>query len=422
MSKNFKILLYIFLITGSLYFIFIGLTHGKGFLIPLITAIILAMIMAPVAAKFHSWGLSRGLAVLLADLVVVVFIAFMVFLLAAQANQVASNWSQIEKRMKPKIEQTRQFLNQKLKMDLSSLGQPAQNIQDSTQQSQGSGNPQNARAQQEEQGNQQQQMPSPAATQEKNSSNSGSSAMPFNTDQIRQKLTSIIRNLFSFLSQMLLVLIYTFFFLYYKDKFKNTVIGMVHEGKQEQARDILEKSAKAAQNYLLGRFILILILAMMYMAGWSLIGLKYAIFIALISALFSLVPYVGNFLALMLAIAMSFVSGGGTGQIIAIVGIFAVAQFVESYILEPFVVGSKVDINPVMVIVGVVLGGIVWGVMGMLLAIPILGILKVILDNIQSLRPLGYALDERDISSGGKEEKIKNWIMDKAKKAGIKKS
>ncbi len=76
-----------------------------------------------------------------------------------------------------------------------------------------------------------------------------------------------------------------------------------------------------------------------------------------------------------------------------------------------------------MVIVGVVLGGIVWGVMGMILAIPLLGILKVVFDNIESLRPLGYALDERDISSGGgKQEKVKKWVIDKAKKAGLKKS
>ncbi len=59
-GKSFKILLSVFLITGSLYFIFIGLTHGKSFLVPLFTAIILAMVMAPVAVKFQTWGISKA--------------------------------------------------------------------------------------------------------------------------------------------------------------------------------------------------------------------------------------------------------------------------------------------------------------------------------------------------------------------------
>src|SRR5690606_10976306 len=107
-------------------------------------------------------------------------------------------------------------------------------------------------------------------------------------------------------------------------------------------------------------------------------GLKHALFISLIAALFSLIPYVGNIIGLVLAIAMSFLSQGDTGQIIGILIVFSIAQFVESYFLEPFIVGAEVDLNPVIVIVGVVLGGIVWGVMGMILAIPLLGICKVV--------------------------------------------
>ncbi|MFW6310378.1 MAG: AI-2E family transporter, partial [Prolixibacteraceae bacterium] len=105
------------------------------------------------------------------------------------------------------------------------------------------------------------------------------------------------------------------------------------------------------------------------------------------------------------------------GELIGIVVVFSLAQFFESYVLEPFVVGGKVDLNPVIVIVGVVLGGIVWGLMGMLLSIPILGILQVIFNNTKSLRPLGYVLDERDVSSGnGKGKKIKEWFMRKIEK------
>ncbi|MFW6328419.1 MAG: AI-2E family transporter, partial [Bacteroidota bacterium] len=104
MGIRFKILISAFLILGSLYFLFQGLTLGQDFLIPIVTAFILAMLMNPVAQKFMKWGVGRVWAVLFSDFIVVLFIAFMVFLLAAQANRVAQNWSQIEENLQPQIE------------------------------------------------------------------------------------------------------------------------------------------------------------------------------------------------------------------------------------------------------------------------------------------------------------------------------
>ncbi|MFW6248349.1 MAG: AI-2E family transporter [Bacteroidota bacterium] len=430
-NKNFKILIVIFLITGSLYFIFIGLIRGMGFLVPLVTAVILAMVVAPVAEKFRNWGVKKVWAVLLADLVVVLFIAFMVFLLAAQANQVASNWSEIEKRLKPKLEQADSYFQDKLNMSIPLGGQE----QESRQQKQDQDDSENQKPKEEEQSqknndtektNQSGDSGQKKETANDESKSRDSSQSSFDTESIRSQLTGIVKNIFSFISNLLLILIYIFFFLFYSQKFRNSILGMVKEEQKEGTEEILDKITKTAQQYLLGRFFLILVLAVLYMVGWSILGLKYALFISLIAALFSLIPYVGNFLGLVLAIAMSFLSGddsGGIGQMIAIFAVFGIVQFIESYILEPYIVGNKVDVNPVVVIVGVVLGGMVWGVMGMILSIPLIAIIKVIFNHIESLRPLGYALDERDVSSdNGKEDKIKEWLKNKARKMGLKKS
>ncbi|MFW5758445.1 MAG: AI-2E family transporter, partial [Bacteroidota bacterium] len=417
--------------TGSLYFIFIGLIRGMGFLVPLVTAVILAMVVAPIAGKLRHWGVKKVWAVLLADLVVVLFIAFMVFLLAAQANQVAGNWPEIEKRLKPKAEQVNNYFQDKLNMSIPLGGQE----QESRQQKQDQDDSENQKPKDEEQSQKnndtEKTNQSGDSGQKKDAANDesksrDSSQSSFDTESIRSQLTGIVKNIFSFISNLLLILIYIFFFLFYSHKFRNSILGMVKEEQKEGTEEILDKITKTAQQYLLGRFFLILVLAVLYMVGWSILGLKYALFISLIAALFSLIPYVGNFLGLVLAIAMSFLSGddsGGLGQIIAIFAVFGIVQFVESYILEPYIVGDKVDVNPVVVIVGVVLGGMVWGVMGMILSIPLIAIIKVIFNHIESLRPLGYALDERDISSdNGKEDKVKEWLKNKARKAGLKKS
>jgi predicted PurR-regulated permease PerM len=436
-GKNFKIILIIFLLTGSLYFILTGLVLGKTFLIPLVTAIVLSMVMGPVAARFQKWGLSRGWAVLFADLIVVAFIAFMVFLLVAQANQIAGNWPEIEKRLKPKIEEAQEYLSNKLQieqlgmlqqqdqqgtqqqesgqegMQQDTLMPPSQQQPEQGEQQQGQNNQQQQDSRQQQNGQQQ-----PDAQQQQEGGRQQSSPLSLNPETVRTKLTGIVSNVFSFLTHLLLMFIYIFFFMYYSEKFKQAITGLVREEKREKTKTVMEESAKTAQHYLFGRFLLITILAVLYMIGFSVAGLKYAVFVALLGALFSLVPYVGNMVALFLAVAMSFMAGdGGTTQIIIIVVIFTVVQFIESYLLEPFIVGHQVDVNPVVVIVGVVLGEMIWGVMGMLLAIPLLGILKVILDHSSTLRPLGYFLDERGISSnGGFQEKVKEWVKGKVKK------
>jgi predicted PurR-regulated permease PerM len=78
---------------------------------------------------------------------------------------------------------------------------------------------------------------------------------------------------------------------------------------------------------------------------------------------------------------------------------FGVTQFVESYILQPYVVGDKVDLNPLATIVVVVIGGAVWGVMGMIISIPLFGILKIVFDSIGVTAPLGYALGDEDVGN-----------------------
>jgi predicted PurR-regulated permease PerM len=390
------------------------------------------MVVFPVAKKLKEWGVKWGLAVLLADLLIVLFITFMIFLLAAQGNKIYNNWPQIESRLKPKFEKAQNFLTTKLNM-------PSAGGQSSGESQQGKSPEGSHGGQQEKQGNQSSDESQPgkqedqtseskqqqqSASQQQNASSDkqnsqqqgGSSGVP-GMSGLKTAVPQALKGIFGFLGDMLLMLVYIFFFLFYHKKFENAVKGLVPDDKREKAGIILSKSALTAQRYLFGRFLLIIILAVLYIISFSIIGLEYAVFISLLAAIFSLLPYIGNLIGLVLAIGMSSLSGGEPGQIIGIIIAFSIIQFIESYALEPFVVGKKVNINPVITIVGVVLGGVIWGVMGMLLAIPVIGILKVVLDNIETLRPLGYFLDERDLDNDNSPvDKIKDWVKKKMKK------
>jgi len=169
------------------------------------------------------------------------------------------------------------------------------------------------------------------------------------------------------------------------------------EEKRPEGANVLAASVKLSEDYLIGRLILIFILAVIYSIGLSAFGLKNALFISIFAAILTLIPYVGNVIGFVLALAMALFSGGGFWVYIGVAITFSVAQFVESYILEPFVVGDKVNLNPLVTILVVVLGGAVWGITGMIISIPLFGILKIACDHIPSLSPIGYALGNDDM-------------------------
>jgi predicted PurR-regulated permease PerM len=117
------------------------------------------------------------------------------------------------------------------------------------------------------------------------------------------------------------------------------------------------------------------------------------------------VPFVGNLSGTAITILVNLAQGASSGVLIGILITYAVVQFLQSYILEPLVVGDRVSINPLFTIGGIVAGELVWGIPGMILAIPIMGMTKIVCDNIESLHPYGYLMGDESRKSKGKNKK-----------------
>ncbi len=135
---------------------------------------------------------------------------------------------------------------------------------------------------------------------------------------------------------------------------------------------------------------------MIYSIGLGVSGVNNFILVSVIAALLTLIPYVGNIIGFTMAVAFGYLTSGDITVLIGIALTFTLTQFVESYILQPYIVGEKVDVHPFFVIVSVILGNLVWGIIGMILAIPILGIITVVLLNIKELKPLGILLSKEE--------------------------
>ena len=204
----------------------------------------------------------------------------------------------------------------------------------------------------------------------------------------------------SFLTNIVLVLVYIFLFIFFRSRLKNFVIKLVARNEQKNAVDTINKAQKVSQKYLTGLFMMIVCLWIMYSIGFSIVGVKNPFFFAILCGLLEIVPFIGNLTGTLLTVLIALAQGQGANVVIGIVITYAVVQFLQTYILEPLVVGAEVNINPLFTIVGLVAGEMLWGIAGMVLAIPLLGIFKIVCDHVEALQPYGYLIGQ-DRKRGG---------------------
>jgi predicted PurR-regulated permease PerM len=199
--------------------------------------------------------------------------------------------------------------------------------------------------------------------------------------------------------------------MYFRRHLKTFVLKLVPTTEKTNAQTIIHDIQRVAQQYLGGLGMMIVCLWVMYGIGFSIVGVKNALFFAILCGLLEIVPFVGNLTGNAITILMAVSQGGGMNMVIGIIVAYAIIQFLQTYILEPLVVGAEVNINPLFTIVVLVIGELVWGIPGMVLAIPLLGIVKIVCDHIESLKPYGYLIgQEKKGKRKGLIKKIKSWF------------
>ena len=199
---------------------------------------------------------------------------------------------------------------------------------------------------------------------------------------------------------------YTFLMLYYKDLIKKFIVAAFNISSENKVREILSESRSVSHQYILGLLIEMVIVFALNAVGFLILGIEYALFLALVAALLNLVPYVGMLIANIFCMIMTFVFSENIFDVIWVGVILAIVQFVDNNFLMPRIVGSKVKINALVTLLAVITGGTIWGVAGMFLSIPALGVLKVIFDRVDGLKPYGLILGVETPWSGDKLQKI----------------
>ena len=214
------------------------------------------------------------------------------------------------------------------------------------------------------------------------------------------KTLTTVGTLFGFL---FLLPVFTFLILYYKDLFHEFLVKLFANSGQDRLEDVLGQTKTVVQSFLIGRMFETLILVAMNWVALMLIGVKYALLLATLGALMNLVPYIGMLVATFITVLIAFALKDMHAAL-WVLGAYSLIQFIDNHFLVPLVVGKRVEINAFFSIVVVIAGGMLWGIPGMFLSIPIAGILKVIFDRVPALEPWGYVLGTGDEEEDEKEK------------------
>ena len=185
--------------------------------------------------------------------------------------------------------------------------------------------------------------------------------------------------------------VYVFFMTFYRNKFRNFVLMVTLPGKHEATKKVMDQISDVTRKYVGGIVAVVLILCVLNSFGLWIVGIKYAIMFGILSALMNLIPYFGTLIGATIPLTFTLLSGTPE-KAIGVLILFIIIQFTENNILTPNITGGSVQINPFFTIIGIVFGGMLWGIPGMLVAVPLLGTLKIIFENVNTLHPYAFLM------------------------------
>lgn len=343
-SQTNKILLFIILISVILYF-------GREFFILITFSGFLAMLMTPVSNKLEKRGISRIFSSLLSVLIIIAVTAAVIYLLSAQIANIGKDLPLIVSKFENSVSRLQSWIN-------NNLGISSEQLKD-------------------------------RATGALN----GAGTL----------LTSMVKGTFTLIGGSLLVMVFIFLFLLQRDKYENFVVMLYREEEREEAKQMIEKISKIAQQYLAGKLIAVLIIAIIYIICFSVVGLRDGIILSAIAALAAVIPYIGTIIGGLAPFFMA-VLEGSVNQTAWVVIIILLVNLINHYFIEPYIVGGSINISPFFAIFILILGGVLWGIAGVILFLPMLGILKVIFENVAGLEPYAYLIGDQ--GDTGTHEKI----------------
>lgn len=324
--------------------VFYILYIGQGIIIPFIFSTILAILLNPLVGFFNR-RLNRTVSIALAIVIAIVLLAGIIYFIGFQLTQFSDSLPQLKQKLYSMAGEAMAWFSEKFNIPPDRISSW---IDD---------------------------------TKSKQMDSSGK--------VIGQTLNGIS----GALVVVLLIPVYIFMILFYKPLILEFISRSFPSEKQPMVQEVLYETKGLVQSYLVGLLIEAAIVTTMNSIGLLIIGIPYAVLLAIISALLNIIPYIGGVISIAIAMTVALTTRSASSAFI-VLGLYLFVQIIDNNYLVPKIVASKVKINALISIIVVLIGGALWGIAGMFLSIPITAIIKVICDRIDPLRPLGFLLGD----------------------------
>jgi len=317
---------------------------GRVLLIPMSYGLLIAIVLYPLCKKLESKGWPRSLAIAACLLVVIILFALLVTLLMMEIDQLVGDLPELATRMKPALLSLQQWIENNLGIN---IGQQRDWLINSMRNFGGNG-------------------------------------------------PSLIRETLSQTSGTLFVLfmapVFSSLFLYNRSvfvKFLEKVCGKKYEPR---LHSILRQTINTYFRFIKGMLMVYLIVGILNSAGLLALGIDHAILFGMLTAIMTIIPYVGIMISALLPISVAWITKDSAWYPLGVVAVFTFVQYLEANLIFPKVVASQLKVSTWSTLVAVISGGIIWGVSGMILFIPFAGILKIITDSTEGQEPLAILL------------------------------
>lgn len=329
----------------------IGITYilymGKSVLIPILLAFLFAVLLFPIVHFLNSKlrfpnGLSSTVAVILFVALILGILAFISY----EISDIANDFAEIRKNINIFIINIQRFIRANFHV---SIWEQRKYIEDVTQDSVKKG---------------------------------------------KETIGTTIVSITNSILDLALIPIYTFLILLYRTHFILFLAKLFRKEYHAKLREILTQIKGAVQSYISGLIFEMIAVSALTSIGLYFIGVKYAILLGIITGILNLIPYIGILVAGILTILSSLTGSPEVSLILGVIIVNLVVQLIDNNILVPMIINTKVQINAFVSIVGIIIGGQIAGIAGMFLAIPILAILKIVFDRIESAEPWGYLMGD----------------------------
>lgn len=362
----------------SLVLIVLIIYHVQSVLLPLIFSMLIAVTLFPLARRLESWKIPRLLSSIIAVIVAIIVISGLIYLIVNQVLNIGKNGEDMVARFRGILDVIMEWANRQFGLTNDMISERFNEF----------------------------------------TNNLLSNATIY--------LQTAFNSLGGILSSGVLVPLFVFFMLYYRDFFREFFFKSFKSTGNERVSNILDNIYSVVQSYLAGLLTVMGIVAILNTGGLMLMGIEYAWFFGTLAALLMLIPYIGIAIGSILPALFAIATKDSAWYALGVIGWFQVVQFFEANLITPNIVGSKVSINPLMSIVGLLLGGMLFGLAGLILALPLIAILKVLLDATPSLAHFGFLIGEPEddlLKSQTNVARLRRWrvkeMLNKRKKGKV---